>query len=85
MKKIIYGISNYKMAKENDYLYIDKTLFIEKLEQLNERYLMFFRPRRFGISLFLSTLQYYYDENSQDEFEQIFNDTIPIGINQRVF
>jgi hypothetical protein len=85
MKKIIYGISNYKMAKENDYLYIDKTLFIEKLEQLNERYLIFLRPRRFGKSLFLSTLQYYYDENSQDEFEQIFNDTISIGINQRVF
>jgi hypothetical protein len=27
MKKIIYGISNYKMAREKDYLYIDKTQY----------------------------------------------------------
>jgi hypothetical protein len=75
MKKIIYGISNFKMAKEDNYLYIDKTPFIETLENLNEKYVIFLRPRRFGKSLFLSTLQYYYDENSKDEFDQIFNNT----------
>ena len=75
MKKIIYGISNYKMAREDNYLYIDKTPFIEKLENLNEKYLIFLRPRRFGKSLFLSTLQYYYDENSQEEFDKLFGDT----------
>jgi hypothetical protein len=75
MKKIIYGISNYKMAREDNYLYIDKTQYIEKLENINEKYLIFLRPRRFGKSLFLSTLQYYYDENSAHEFEQIFSDT----------
>ena len=75
MKKIIYGISNYKMAREDNYLYIDKTPFIEKLENLNEQYLIFLRPRRFGKSLFLSTLQYYYDEKSVDEFDQLYGDT----------
>jgi hypothetical protein len=75
MKKIIYGISNYKMAREDNYLYIDKTRYIEKLENINEKYLIFLRPRRFGKSLFLSTLQYYYDENSAHEFEAIFSDT----------
>ncbi|MDQ7046789.1 MAG: AAA family ATPase [Sulfurovum sp.] len=75
MKKIIYGLSNYKMVKDNDYFYIDKTDYIEKIESLNERFLIFLRPRRFGKSLFLSTLQYYYDENSKDEFEAMFNDT----------
>jgi len=75
MKKIIYGISNYKMAREENYLYIDKTQYIEKLENLNEKYLIFLRPRRFGKSLFLSTLQYYYDENSKDEFDELFRDT----------
>jgi hypothetical protein len=75
MKKIIYGISNYKMAREKDYLYIDKTQYIEKLENINEKYLIFLRPRRFGKSLFLSTLHYYYDEKSQDEFDAIFGDT----------
>ncbi len=76
MKKIIYGNSNFRKIKiNNDYLYIDKTPFIEKLEKANEDFVIFLRPRRFGKSLFLSTLQYYYDENSADEFEQIFSDT----------
>ncbi|HHB94079.1 MAG TPA: AAA family ATPase, partial [Campylobacterales bacterium] len=69
MKKIIYGESNFKKIKiNNDYLYIDKTNYIEKLENINESFLIFLRPRRFGKSLFLSTLQYYYDENSAHEF-----------------
>ena len=76
MKKIIYGESNFKKIKiNNDYLYIDKTKHIEKLENINESYMIFLRPRRFGKSLFLSTLQYYYDENSAHEFDDIFNDT----------
>jgi hypothetical protein len=76
MKKIIYGESNFRKIKiNNDYLYIDKTQFIEKLEILNESFLIFLRPRRFGKSLFLSTLQYYYDENSAHEFDKIFSNT----------
>ncbi len=76
MKKIIYGESNFrKVTINNDYLYVDKTEFIEKLEKLNESFLIFLRPRRFGKSLFLSTLQYYYDENSKEEFSQLFNET----------
>ena len=76
MKKIIYGNSNFRKIKiNNDYIYIDKTDYIEKLEKLNDDFVIFLRPRRFGKSLFLSTLQYYYDENSADEFEAIFNDT----------
>jgi len=76
MKKIIYGNSNFRKVKiNNDYLYIDKTKYIERLERLNEDFVIFLRPRRFGKSLFLSTLQYYYDENSKSEFEQIFQET----------
>jgi len=76
MKKIIYGESNFRKIKiNNDYFYIDKTDYIEKLENISESFLIFLRPRRFGKSLFLSTLQYYYDENSKDEFEAIFHDT----------
>jgi len=68
MKKIIYGESNFKKIKiNNDYFYIDKTKQIERLEKLNESFVIFLRPRRFGKSLFLSTLQYYYDENSSHE------------------
>ena len=76
MKKIIYGESNFKKVKiNNDYFYIDKTQYIEKLENINESFLIFLRPRRFGKSLFLSTLQYYYDENATHEFEALFHDT----------
>ena len=76
MKKIIYGNSNFRKIKiNNDYLYIDKTNFIEKLENLNEDFVIFLRPRRFGKSLFLSTLHYYYDEHAKGEFEKLFADT----------
>ncbi|SFV68529.1 Conserved protein [hydrothermal vent metagenome] len=76
MRKIIYGESNFRKVTINkDYFYIDKTEYIEKLEKLNENFLIFLRPRRFGKSLFLSTLQYYYDENSAHEFEAMFEDT----------
>ncbi|HHH51998.1 MAG TPA: AAA family ATPase, partial [Campylobacterales bacterium] len=76
MKKIIYGESNFRKIKiNNDYLYIDKTNYIETLEKSNESFFIFLRPRRFGKSLFLSTLQYYYDENSTHEFDSIFHDT----------
>ncbi len=63
------------MAKEDNYLYIDKTKYIKTLENLNEKYIIFLRPRRFGKSLFLSTMQYYYDEKSKDEFDGLFGDT----------
>ena len=76
MKKIVYGESNFRKIKiNNDYFYIDKTNYIKTLENLNESFLIFLRPRRFGKSLFLSTLQYYYDENSAHEFNAIFGDT----------
>ena len=61
MKKIPYGIADYKEIKTNNYYFVDKTPFIEKLENLNERYVMFLRPRRFGKSLLISYLAYYYD------------------------
>jgi len=72
--KIPYGISDFKKLREEDYLYIDKTSFIEKLDHLDSKYLFFIRPRRFGKSLFLSTLANYYDLNNQEEFNKLFGD-----------
>ena len=66
MKKIAYGISNFKTIIEDGYYYVDKTKYIEMLENLNERYLIFLRPRRFGKSLFISILEYYYDINYKE-------------------
>lgn len=74
-KKIPYGISDYKKIKKEQYVYVDKTNFIEELENLNASYPVFLRPRRFGKSLFVSTLQYYYDKKYTDEFDTLFKDT----------
>ena len=71
-KKLPYGMSNFADLIESGYAYIDKTRFIELLENENNRYQFFIRPRRFGKSLFLSALENYYDLNRKDTFESIF-------------
>ena len=75
MKKIPYGLADYKEIKENNYFFIDKTKFIEKLEDLNERYVIFLRPRRFGKSLFVAMLEAYYDKFYKNDFKVLFGDT----------
>ncbi len=75
VKRIPYGISDYKTIIEKNYLYVDKTRYIELLESLGEPYIFFLRPRRFGKSLFVSTLDYYYDVNSVGDFEKLFSKT----------
>ena len=72
--KLPYGISDFRALREEGYLYIDKTSYIEKLENLSAKYLFFIRPRRFGKSLFLSTLSHYYDINQTNNFEKLFGD-----------
>jgi hypothetical protein len=75
MKKIPYGISDFKLLKTEDYFFVDKTKYIETLENYSSKYLMFLRPRRFGKSLFIAILEAYYDTYFKDEFEVIFKDT----------
>jgi len=74
MKKIPYGISDFKLLKTEDYYFIDKTDYIEKIEN-HGRYLMFLRPRRFGKSLLIAILEAYYDSYFKSEFDDIFKDT----------
>ena len=52
--KMPYGISNYEELIIEDYYYVDKTKYIEKLENLPEKRIMFLRPRKFGKTLFTS-------------------------------
>jgi len=75
MKKIPYGISDFKLLKTENYFFIDKTDYIPKIENHTSRYLMFLRPRRFGKSLLIAMLEAYYDIYFKDEFEAIFKDT----------
>jgi len=72
MAKIPYGISSFKRirSKEENYLYIDKTRFIEEVERTS--YVIHLRPRRFGKSLFVSMLEAYYDVEAKAEFDELF-------------
>ena len=75
MKKLPYGVSNYDELVEENYYYVDKTKYIEKLEDLAEKRIMFLRPRKFGKTLFTSVLENYYDVNKKDKFEELFGET----------
>ena len=75
MKKLPYGISNYEELVEDGYYYVDKTMYIEKLENLAEKRILFLRPRKFGKTLFTSMIENYYDIKKVDEFEKLYKDT----------
>ena len=80
LKKIPYGISDYKTIVDGNYLYVDKTRHIDILENSGEPFIFFMRPRRFGKSLFISLLDYYYDVDNKKYFEKLFGHTF-IGEN----
>lgn len=75
MKKLPYGISNYEELKQDGYYYVDKTQYIEKLENLAQKRIMFLRPRKFGKTLFTSVIENYYDIRKKDKFELLYGDT----------
>ena len=75
IKKLPYGISNYQELVEDNYYYVDKTKYIELLENLPQKRITFLRPRKFGKTLFTSTLENYYDIKKEDKFEELYKDT----------
>ncbi|GAB6162349.1 ATP-binding protein [Desulfothermus naphthae] len=74
MKRIPYGKSDIVQILAENYYYVDKTRFIPLIEQAGD-YLFFLRPRRFGKSLWLATLETYYDILNKDKLTAIFKDT----------
>jgi Predicted AAA-ATPase len=75
MLKIPYGKSDYRTLVEEEYFYQDRTYYIETLENWDTTYLLFLRPRRFGKSLFVSTLHYYYALQYKNDFNALFGHT----------
>lgn len=71
IKRIPYGISNFASLRRSNAYYVDKTRFVEKVENANF-FFFFIRPRRFGKSLLLSMLEHYYDVKCKDQFEELF-------------
>ena len=69
--KFPYGIADFYKLITGGYFYADRTGHIPVIEEAGEQ-LLFLRPRRFGKSLLLSTLENYYDLRKADEFERLF-------------
>ena len=72
MKKIPIGIDDFKKIRENNYYYIDKTNFIEEVGKNVGKTLLFTRPRRFGKTLNMSMLKYFFDIKNKEENKKLF-------------
>lgn len=72
-KRVLYSEANYGRIVEKNGYFVDKTRYIEQLEQVENP--VFLRPRRFGKSLLCSILHHYYDHNEAEQFDQLFSHT----------
>jgi hypothetical protein len=73
--KIAYGVASFESLVGQNYHYIDRTQYIEKIEDSGERHIAFLRPRRFGKTLFVNTLELYYDIRQKSKFASLFGNT----------
>jgi len=60
-KKLPIGFSDFKDVITGDYYYVDKTLFIKEVIDSGDKILLIPRPRRFGKTLNITMLKYFYD------------------------
>ena len=74
MKRIPIGLSNFKHLIEEDFYYFDKTKFIDEIIQDGAQVKLFTRPRRFGKTLNMSMLKYFFDIKEAEENRKIFKD-----------
>lgn len=71
MKLLPTGIENFKELIDNNYYYVDKTNFIADV--LSEKVALYTRPRRFGKTLNMSMI-YYFFSNKEKENSYLFDD-----------
>ena len=74
MKRIGIGISDFKHLIEEDFYYFDKTKFIDEIIKDGAQVKLFARPRRFGKTLNMSMLKYFFDIKKADENRKLFRD-----------
>ncbi|WP_303005000.1 ATP-binding protein [Bacteroides congonensis] len=73
VKGIPYGISDFNRMRNENFYFVDKTMYLPLIEEMPS-YLFLIRPRRFGKSLFLSMMRTYYDIAQKDNFDKYFGD-----------
>lgn len=71
-KKLPIGLSDFKEIIEYDYYYFDKTKFIENILEDRSKVKLFTRPRRFGKTLNMSMLKYFFDVENREENKKLF-------------
>ncbi len=72
-KQIPYGLTDFERIVTGNYYYVDKTRYIAEVER-GASFFFLIRPRRFGKSLFLNVMRWYYDINRKDRFQELFGD-----------
>ena len=73
MKPIGIGIDDFREIILTNSFYVDKTKFIEELEKDTSKVQLITRPRRFGKSLNMSMLKYFYNIENRDENRKLFS------------
>ena len=60
------GVENFEDLREHGYYFVDKTLFIKELLDMKGKVNLFTRPRRFGKTLNMSILRYFFEKGEKD-------------------
>ena len=74
MKRLAIGVSDFKKIIEGDFYYFDKTKLIEEIINDGSEVKLFARPRRFGKTLNMSMLKYFFDIENKEENKKLFKD-----------
>ena len=71
------GQGNISLAdfRSQNLVFVDKTPYVQKFEELKSGAVVFLRPRRFGKTLFTNILQSYYDKSLASRFDDSFSGT----------
>ena len=73
LKGLPIGREDFKEIRENSFYYVDKTKYIEELLLDGTQVKLFCRPRRFGKTLSMSTLRYFFDIKNREENRKLFD------------
>ena len=71
-KAIPVGIEDFKELIQDEYYYVDKTLLIDEMLMNKSKVTLFTRPRRFGKTLNMSMLKYFFDVKDKEENKKLF-------------